>query len=270
MNLKNIKLVVSDMDGTLLNSKGKVSDKFFSLFQQLQANNITFCAASGRQHNSIVDKLQSIKDDIFIVAENGGIATKGEKILLEKKLPPEDIKKAIPIIRTMENTNLVLCGKDGAYIESDDKKFISLFQEYYNKYYKVADLTKVVEKTTFFKMAIYHPISSEKFLYPKLKHLEEDFLLKISSPNWLDVSSKNTNKGNALQIVQQQLNVAKEETLVFGDYHNDIEMMQQSGVSVAMKNGHQDIKELATITTESNDNYGVENILEKLLKDKIL
>lgn len=268
MNLKNIKLVVSDMDGTLLNSKGKVSDKFYSLFKQLQENNITFCAASGRQHNSIVEKLQSIKDDIFIVAENGGIATKGKKILLEKKLPPEDIKKVIPIIRTMENANLVLCGKDGAYIESEDEKFISLFQEYYNKYYKVANLTEVVKKTTFFKMAIYHPISSEKFLYPKLKHLEEDFLLKISSSNWLDVSSENTNKGNAIQIVQKQLNIAKEETLVFGDYHNDIEMMQQSGVSVAMKNGHQDIKELATITTESNDNYGVEKILEKLLDSK--
>jgi Cof subfamily protein (haloacid dehalogenase superfamily) len=268
MNLKNIKLVVSDMDGTLLNSKGKVSDRFFNIFKQLQEKNITFCAASGRQHNSIIDKLQPIKDDIFIVAENGGIATKGKDILLEKVLPPEDIKRVIPIIRTMENTNLVLCGKNGAYIESDDEKFIQLFQEYYSKYFKVDDLTEVVEKTTFFKMAIYHPTSSEKFLYPKLRHLEKDFLLKISSPNWLDVSSKGTNKGNALQIVQQQLHITKEETLVFGDYHNDIEMMQQAGCSVAMQNGHQDIKELATITTESNDNYGVEVVLEKLLEER--
>jgi Cof subfamily protein (haloacid dehalogenase superfamily) len=269
MNLKNIKLVVSDMDGTLLNSKGKVSDRFFQIFKQLQKQNITFCAASGRQHNSIVEKLHSIKDNIFVVAENGGIATKGKKIFLEKALAAKKIKEVIPIVRTIKDANLVLCGKNGAYIESNDEKFTTLFQEYYNKYFKVDDLTNALEKTTFFKMAIYHPISSEKFLYPKLKHLEKDFLLKISSPNWLDISSKGTNKGNALQIVQEQLNISKEETLVFGDYHNDIEMMQQSGVSVAMQNGHQDIKDLATITTESNDNYGVELVLEKLLEDKL-
>ena len=265
MNLKNIKLVVSDMDGTLLNSKGKVSDRFFNIYKQLQENDITFCAASGRQHNSIVEKLHPIKEDIFVIAENGGIATKGKKILLEKALPANEIKNAIPLIRTLENANLVLCGKNGAYIESDDESFIGLFQEYYSKYYQVADLTEVVEKTIFFKMAIYHPTSSEKFLYPELKHLEKDFLLKISSPNWLDISSKQTNKGNALQVVQQRLNISKEETLVFGDYHNDIEMMQQAGCSVAMQNGHQDIKELATITTKSNDEFGVEVVLENLV-----
>ena len=265
MNLKNIKLVVSDMDGTLLNSKGKVSRRFFDIFKELQAQNITFCAASGRQHDSIVEKLKPIKDHIFVVAENGGIATKGKDILLEKVLSPSNIKEVIPIVRTIEKTHLVLCGKNGAYIESDDEEFITLFQEYYSNFFKVDDLTNALERTTFFKMAIYHRISSEKFLYPKLKHLEKDFLLKISSPNWLDISNKQTNKGNALQVVQQQLNIPKEDTLVFGDYHNDIEMMQQSGISVAMKNAHQDIKELATITTESNDNYGVESILEQLL-----
>jgi hydroxymethylpyrimidine pyrophosphatase-like HAD family hydrolase len=65
------------------------------------------------------------------------------------------------------------------------------------------------------------------------------------------------------------LHITKEETLVFGDYHNDIEMMQQAGYSVAMQNGHQDIKELATITTESNDNFGVEVVLEKMLEERV-
>ncbi len=268
MNLKNIKLVVSDMDGTLLNSKGSVSNQFFKLFKQLHKNGIIFCAASGRQHSSISEKLQSIKDDIFIIAENGGIATNRDKILLENALTLQNIKKAISLIRLLKNTHLVLCGKNGAYIESDDEEFTTIFQEYYSNYFKVNDLTKILERTTFFKMAIYHTISSEKFLYPKLKYLEKDFLLKISSPNWLDISNKQTNKGNALQIVQQQLNISKEDTLVFGDYHNDIEMMQQSGISVAMKNAHQDIKALATITTESNDNYGVESILEQLLESR--
>ena len=83
MNLSKVKLVVSDMDGTLLNSKGEVSNLFFELFKKLQSHNILFCAASGRQYNSIVNKLAAIKDDIFVIAENGAIAKKGDELLLK-------------------------------------------------------------------------------------------------------------------------------------------------------------------------------------------
>ena len=93
MNLSKVKLVVSDMDWTLLNSNGEVSDVFFTLFDQLKNKNIHFCAASGRQYNSIVHKLASIKEDIFVIAENGGIAKKGDTLLALNSLSAEKIKK---------------------------------------------------------------------------------------------------------------------------------------------------------------------------------
>ena len=89
IDFSNVKLVVSDMDGTLLNSKGEVSNRFFELFKQLKQQNITFCAASGRQHNSIVSKLNAIKDEIYVIAENGGVAKKGEEVLLSNFLKPK-------------------------------------------------------------------------------------------------------------------------------------------------------------------------------------
>ncbi|HAI42908.1 MAG TPA: Cof-type HAD-IIB family hydrolase, partial [Maribacter sp.] len=62
MDLSKIKMVVSDMDGTLLNSNHQVSEQFFELFKELQSRDITFVAASGRPYNSIIDKLAPIKD----------------------------------------------------------------------------------------------------------------------------------------------------------------------------------------------------------------
>ena len=73
MNLEHIKLVITDMDGTLLNSKHEVSDRFLKQFEILKSHNILFSAASGRPYYSIIDKLNSIKNDILVVAENGGI-----------------------------------------------------------------------------------------------------------------------------------------------------------------------------------------------------
>jgi Cof subfamily protein (haloacid dehalogenase superfamily) len=265
IDFSKVKLVVSDMDGTLLNSKGKVSPQFFNLFKELQKRNIYFCAASGRQHNSIVDKLAAIKNDIHVIAENGAIAKKDEEILLLTSLASEKITSIIPILRSIKDANLVLCSQNSAFIESKDERFISLFQEYYHSFQVVDDLMEVAKTTPVLKIAIYHFDSSEAFIYPVIKHLKNDYLLKISGQNWLDISDEKANKGNALREVQKLLNITKEETMVFGDYHNDIEMMQEADFSFAMKNAHKDIKELANYETESNDNFGVETILEKLI-----
>jgi Cof subfamily protein (haloacid dehalogenase superfamily) len=265
IDFSKIKLVVSDMDGTLLNSKGEVSQQFFTLFKELKKRNIHFCAASGRQHNSIVDKLSTIKNDIYVIAENGGIAKKGDEIFLSNFLKPEKVLKLIPILREIEGANMVLCCNDAAFIESKEERFIGLFQEYYQSFEVVENLMEIPKTTPVFKIAIYHFNSSEEFIYPIIKDLNNEVLLKVSGKNWLDISDKKANKGNALREVQKLLNITKEETMVFGDYHNDIEMMQEADFSFAMKNAHSDIKKLANYSTESNDDFGVERILEKLI-----
>jgi Cof subfamily protein (haloacid dehalogenase superfamily) len=268
MDLSTVKLVVSDMDGTLLNSKGEVSPLFFELFKKLQLQNILFCAASGRQYNSIVDKLSAIKDDIYVIAENGGIAKKGAEVLLLKALETKKVIKVIPVLRNIKDINIVLCSQDTAYIESKDTKFIELFQEYYQSFKIVDDLVEVAKKIPILKIAVYHFSSSEDFIYPEIEYLKEDYLLKISGQNWLDISDEQANKGNALRTVQKLLNISKEETMVFGDYHNDIEMLQAASFSFAMRNAHTDIKAIAKYATKSNNNFGVERVLEKLVNFK--
>lgn len=268
MDLSKVKLVVSDMDGTLLNSKGEVSTLFFDLFKKLQKQNILFCAASGRQYNSIVDKLAAIKDDIYVIAENGAIAKKGAELLLLKSINTQKVTDIIPVLRNIKDTNIVLCSQNTAYIESKNETFINLFQEYYHNFKIVDDLTEVAKTAEILKIAVHHFSSSEEFIYPAIKHLTADYLIKISGQNWLDLSDNEANKGAALKKVQKLLHISKEETMVFGDYHNDIEMLQEAAYSFAMKNAHKDIKAIANYITESNDNFGVERVLEQLVKYK--
>ena len=115
MDLSKVKLVVSDMDGTLLNSKGEVSTLFFDLFKKLQKQNILFCAASGRQYHSIINKLATIKDEIYVIAENGAIAKKGDEVLLLKSLNTKKVTNIIPVLRNIKDTHIVLCSQDTAY-----------------------------------------------------------------------------------------------------------------------------------------------------------
>lgn len=263
MDLSKIKLVVTDMDGTLLNSKHEVSDTFFDLFHQLKERNILFAAASGRQYNSIVDKLNPIKDNIIVIAENGGFAMQNGKELISTPLDNNSKNEVLQILETVENVHPVLCGKDNAFLLGNSQAFVAKLREYYSDFEILNDL-KAFEGEIL-KIAIYHFESSEKYIYPAVKHLENKLKVKVSGENWVDISSPNAHKGFALQAVQELNNIDRSETLVFGDYNNDLEMMALADFSFAMANAHPNVIAAAKYMTASNDEGGVEAILKKLL-----
>ena len=269
MDLSKVRLVVTDMDGTLLNSKGEVSNTFFDLFKKFKENDIHFVAASGRQYNSITNKLNSIVDDITIIAENGGIAKQGTEELLVTNLPEESTNEIIELLRGIEDVFVVLCGKKSSYIETKDATFTKLFNEYYAAYEVVDDLTKV-SKDDFVKIAVYHFESSEDHIYPSVKHLENNLQVKVSGKNWLDLSHPNANKGYALKMLQDRLGISKAETMVFGDYNNDLEMLALADFSFSMENAHPNVTKAANYQTKSNDENGVEYILDKLINAKMI
>lgn len=268
MDFSKVKLVVTDMDGTLLNSKSEVSNQFLGIYNQLKKLDIKFIAASGRQYFSIIDRFdESIQNEITIVAENGAFAMHGNQELFTSSLPLEYISKSINTLRELENVYIVLCGKEAAYIETKDEEFISMFQNYYSEYKKVEDLTKV-ENDTFFKIAAFHFECSETNIYPSVKHLEKDLQVIVSGERWLDISHSNANKGFALNILQKQLSISKEETMVFGDYNNDLKMLELADYSYAMENAHPKVKETANYKTKSNDDCGVEFVLQKVINSR--
>lgn len=252
------------MDGTLLNSNHEVSERFLEIFEELKKRDILFVAASGRQYQSIVDKLDSIKDDIIVIAENGGVAIQNGSELVLTPLPEKAKTKVLESLVSVENVHPVLCGKESAFIRGDSPKFESKLQEYYSKYTILDDLHAFEGEIV--KIAVYHFESSEKHIYPSVKHLEDELQVKISGQNWVDVSSPDANKGFALRKVQQLHNIQPGETLVFGDYNNDLEMLALADFSFAMENAHPNVLKAANYKTASNDDFGVEKVLERLLK----
>ncbi|QDO94169.1 HAD family phosphatase [Formosa sediminum] len=271
MELSQVKLVVSDMDGTLLNSKDEVSPRFYKLFHELQAHNVHFIAASGRQYFSMIEKLHPIKDAITIIAENGGLTKRGNQELAKRLLEKDKINAILPLLRAIENTFIVLCGKNKAYIETEDIHFPKLLSEYYTEFNTVTNLSEVTDDE-FLKLAIYHTNNSEDFIYPKVKHLEAEYQIKVSGEHWLDISHHDANKGYALSEVQEEFGISEAETMVFGDYNNDLEMLKRAHFSYAMENAHPNVKQTARFITKSNDAFGVEVVLEALLdaKKKVL
>lgn len=267
MNLSEVKLVVTDMDGTLLNNNSEVSNRFFKQFEELKKRNIHFVAASGRQYQSISQKLDSIKNDISIIAENGGLMQHNNETNVLLKLSLDQVAKTIETLRKTPDCFVVLCGRKSSYIETKNQEFINRFNEYYAEYKIVDDLTQVIDDD-FMKIAVFHFESSEDYILPYISEIEDYYKLTVSGQNWLDISHKDANKGYALSMLQKDMGITKNETMVFGDYNNDLQMLELAHFSYAMQNAHPNVKKIANFETKSNMEQGVETVLEALINSR--
>ncbi|MGI9546977.1 MAG: HAD family hydrolase [Flavobacteriaceae bacterium] len=266
MELSRIKLVVADMDGTLLNSRHEVSPEFFELYERLRKKDVLFAAASGRQYGSILEKLSSINKEITIIAENGGFVVHRGLEIFSNPLENQQKELILKQLDSIENAQAVLCTKHSAYLMPNSQQFLDKLKEYYTQFEILKNLNDYQGEVM--KIAIYHDVGSEQYIYPYVRHLEDELMVKVSGKNWVDVSHKNTNKGFALQKVQDKLGIKQEETMVFGDYNNDLEMLSMAHYSYAMANAHPKVVSTANYTTLSNDEMGVEMVLEELLRSK--
>jgi Cof subfamily protein (haloacid dehalogenase superfamily) len=262
MDFSTVRLIAADMDGTLLNSKHELSIEFFPLFQRLKEKDILFAAASGRQYYNILKRFETIQRDMTFIAENGSLVVhKGQEIHIQA-MNQELAKRQVAEARKIENVYTILCGKKQAYIDVNTPSFVEKMALYYDRFEIVDDLLKV-EDDEFLKIALCDLAGSENNSYRHFRDTE-GLQVKVSGEIWLDLSDPAANKGRALNILQQRTGISIEETMVFGDYLNDIEMMQEAAFSFAMENAHPEVKKVSRFTALSNDADGVIEVLKKV------
>lgn len=258
-----IKLIVTDMDGTLLNDEHQIHPDFWEIEEALTKKGIMFSVASGRQFYNLESKFEKIKDRMLFFAENGTyVVYKGKEVYLNP-LKRDDANKFIKIGRTLEHTQLVLCGKNSAYIETQDDSFYKEINKYYERLEIVDDLTKVDD--TVLKVTLCNFNGVEENTFHHFKEYKDDFKVAIAASVFIDITTLTANKGNAIKGIQEEMNITPEETLVFGDYLNDLEMMQNAKFSYAMKNAHPEIKSASNyVTNFDNNQNGVLRTIKEL------
>ena len=250
-----IKFIATDMDGTLLNSNNEIHADFYPMFQSLKEKYIIFAAACGIQYYNLLERFKDIKDDMMFIAENGTFVVYKGKELIVNSLEKNIAKELIEIGRTIPNSYVILCGKNSAYIESHDERLIKQTAKYYERYKIVEDLTSIDDDIL--KVTICDFNGSENNSNNYFDEYRDKVQITVSGEIWLDMVAKGINKGVAINEIQNLLNIDYKETMVFGDYLNDLEMMSSAYHSYAMANAHDTLKKAARFIAKSNDENGV-------------
>ena len=262
-----IRLIVTDMDGTLLHDHAtSVNPQYFEAIREMKKRNILFCAASGRQYESLRTLFAPVKDDILYITENGTEIMYQNKCIFSMPMTMEVSRQLVKDTRSIAKAESMYCVGDRAYFEKGDWNVYHLMKdEYHFKCEMVEDLLEL--KVPCLKFSLYLPehvneITAEWFI-PKWKKTHE---VACGGQYFMDVMERNANKGTALKRMQSILGIRKEETAVFGDNHNDLEMLAEAGESYAGANAREEVQAAAMEVIPSNNEDGVLNQIKKILE----
>lgn len=253
-----IKLIAADLDGTLLDSSHQLPEGFFGLIEKMYENGIMFAAASGRQYYGVEKVFEPVRDRMMFIAENGGIAFEKGKCIYSLPMPDEDVltmtRKAGELYD--KGVRILLSGEKCAYVTDNDPDFAESCHTYCARLKTVENFDTIPDGDRIIKIAI-HDRNAEQLTYREMACFNDKYNVILSNTNWVDIVSKAADKGTAVLKLMERMGAGFDETMVFGDYLNDLEMMKKCKWSFAMENAHPLLKEAASFIAPSNDDNGV-------------
>ena len=287
------KLVAIDLDGTMLNQYGIITEKTKKAIKKVQDKGVEVMIASGRTITSVKRFSKEINSKKYFISGNGAITydIENNKILYENILKKQ---KALQIIKICEENSIYY----NIYTETG---IIAKNLNYNTLYYYKDNLTKPDENRTHINIVedVYNYIDekNEKILkimicdehravfnsiVRKLKEIPDIEVLDVSHMSrkiikqgteeialeyfYTEVSAKNVDKWNALEEIIKLMNITKEEVVTIGDNANDLKMIKNAGLGIAMGESAPYIKQTADMVALSNEEDGVANILRKIFE----
>mgnify|MGYP001036275545 CR=1 FL=1 len=258
-----IKLIATDMDGTLVNDQGKINEKIFDLINNLNEKGIKFLAASGRSYDQLNKNFEKVDTNMIFIAHNGALIkyNRNGKTLYSNCISQEDIQEVINFEREL-GEELFLFGAEDGYIVNPSETILHQFNAFEVKAVVLESFNEV--KAPIYKMTYYVKDGVKAPMLQYLRNnLNDNLEFVVSGDCWIDIMNRGVSKGNAIKILQEKFKIEEKNTMVFGDYYNDLTMFKTAHYSYAMENAPEDVKEHANFVARSNNDDGVYNVIYK-------
>lgn len=288
-----IKLIASDMDGTLLNAKMSISKENVSAIKQAQALGIEFMVATGRSYAEAKIPLEEAGIDCAMITLNGAeIFDQSNKPTATIEIEKENAFHILDILEEKDIYFEVSTNK-GVYSESQEKRIENFASHIATTMphltYKVAiamaaahlslleityidNIRELLNQTDIKVLKIIgFSLQGISALHPakeKIKQLPNLSITASASSN-IEINHVNAQKGLAVASVAKQLGISKAEVLTIGDNFNDVSMLQWADVSFAMGNADFDVKKQAAYTTSTNVENGVGEAILRAIRENL-
>ncbi len=245
-----LKLIVSDLDGTLLPSREKPPDAdIIDMIRDVDKAGVKFAIASGRQYPNLCRLFYEVRDRVIFLPENGSWISLGDKTLYEASIERRDAMELIGDILRDAGCEALVSSKYTYYINPRTERFFKrMFGEIKATLTKVDSFDDIREPilkvSAYYREGVGGGESEE--LREKWSHR---LSAAVSGGTWIDFTVGD--KGKAVDFLMQYLGVKPEETAVFGDDNNDIPMLKATSNSWCTEGAEETVKRSASFVTGS-------------------
>lgn len=262
-----IKAVVTDMDGTFLATDKSISDENREVVAKAIDKGLEFVVASGRDSVSIKELVKDISGIKYIISLNGARVYKNDEIIYEASID-EEVSYDILSKASEINLEYSATGEKNIYYSQLDLEYKNIINNPNLGLNFICDKEKKnILKDKYQKLVFYN--DKEKFKVLR-DYVNEKYSDKVnifdSGDRIMDIVSKETNKGKGLRIVAEDMGIALDEIIAFGDNENDLSMLEEVIYSVAMGNSLDIVKEKVRYVGKTNNKSGVAKFLNLFLK----
>lgn len=260
-----IKLIASDMDGTLLDEHGEVPPETFELIVALRERGIHFAASSGRRYDRLCQFFAPVRDQMDFVASNGAqVYVEGRQVGREV-YSHLSIKRLARTVSMFANMHLALFDSTKSYLLDDECKFVREVDK---------DLPNV-ERIWKLPAATVNIIKASIFCddgnvmdnaYVLQRELGSLFTFAPSGSSYIDVMQPGISKASGVAQVMAHRGIDASEVMAFGDAMNDYEIIRFVGTGCAMANGRPALRAVADRVVGSNIEHAVQGEMLRLLE----
>lgn len=264
-NIRNIKLVATDLDGTLLNDYSEISDYNKKVLQNLMNRGIEVILSTGRPLNGMIRYKNILNNNNHSIVFNGSVVADNDgNFIYNKPIDKDTAMNIIDIYNKYKSKDIYL------HVYSGNKYIVSEEDFYFRRYAQKENISDTliglnnIENFEFSKMLF---IGDRDILEKIQKDINNNINAdtSFSHTNFLEILANGINKGSALKWLCDKKGIKRDEIIAFGDNYNDIKMIEFAGIGVAVSNAEDELKNKADYICLSNDKNGVGKFLEDFL-----
>ena len=269
-----IKMIVTDMDGTLLDEKGEFDrDRLKNILDELDKREMRFVVATGNEIHRIRLLFGDLLERVTLIAANGARIFDKNEVLLGTCWSQDLVEQVLSYFEGRErDVHLVVTAENGAFVKTgtifpmiEKVMTAEMAQEFYRK----INFVEALRPDDFPQVLKMSMMVNEQVAVQATRQLNQDFegtLNAVTSGyGAIDILQKGIHKAWGLKQLMQKWKIQEQDIMAFGDSENDIEMLQLAGISYAMENADPRVKTVADHLAPANTEAGVLKILENYL-----
>lgn len=266
---KKIKVIISDLDGTLLNPNHTISDYTKSIFTALHEQGYLIIVATGRHHLDAMAIVKNLSFPIYLVTSNGArIHAPNQELIYSKDINSDQIKAILDLDIDPDISSIIF--KEDFWYTSKTNEKLNAFQKEMSYPPKLVDYKKL-DDFSGIKLFFNHDNHDKLLaLHQKIQDNNTNLVSAFSLPTCLEFMDKNVDKSNAIAKILEIEGYTFDQTISFGDGFNDEKMLQSTKIGLIMDNAVESLKNklsnLKVISSNADDgvaHYLFENFLKK-------